>query len=151
MRSYTAVDQFWEKREAPLDDRAIQQHVRALAVTLNAARRAPLAACPEEEIRAVLSEAQGLCAEADTLPASLEWFCGNGRVAEALFAALLPAERKSRFRLPAREDGVPRVRVLLHEIVRHSDAALTEKRLTDCLSAFDEVRALEMSELWAVP
>ena len=35
--------------------------------------------------------------------------------------------------------------------MRHSDAAIDERRLCACLSAFDEVRALEMNELWAAP
>ncbi len=152
MRLNTAEDQFWEKREAPLDDRAMQQHARALAVTLAAPRRTPLALCPEEEYRAVMNAARRLSAETETLPAPLEWLCANGRVAEALFAVLTPPRREGgRFRLPAGENGLPRIQALLMDVVRHSDAPVTAERLTGCLAAFDEVRALEMAELWAAP
>jgi len=148
MRPISAGDPFWEKQEAPLDDRAIQQHVRALAVTLNAARRAPLSVCRAEVCRALMDEARRLAEETETLPASLEWLCENGRVAGAFFAALTPGRSQP---LPARRDGVPRIQALLTEVVRHSDAPLTPERLTGCIRAFDEVRALEMNELWAVP
>lgn len=151
MRLNTAVEENPAKREAPLDDKAMQQHARSLAVTLNAPRRAPLITCPEEAFHVALSEARRLAGEADALSAPLEWLCGNGRVADALFAALVPKKARRPVRLPAREDGTPRVQALLEEIVRHTGGALTAERLIDCLCAFDEVRALEMSELWAVP
>ena len=148
MRGNSAAYQPWENREVPLDDMAMRQHARALAVTLNAPRRAPLVLCPREEYSAVMREARRLAGETETLPASLEWLRENGRMADSLFAALRPS---ARFSLPAREDGLPRIQALLEEIARHSDAPLTPERLTGCLTAFDEVRALEMNELWAVP
>ncbi|MBO4298021.1 MAG: hypothetical protein J5602_01355, partial [Clostridia bacterium] len=143
MRLNTTPDEAWEKSEAPLDDEAMQQHARALAVTMNAARRAPLILCRKEAYRAVMADARRLAGETETLSAPLEWLCENGRVIDSLFAALVP-EPNRRAKLPAREDGMPRVQALLEEIVRHSGAALTPERLADCLRAFDEVRALEM-------
>ncbi|MBR3504231.1 MAG: DUF3131 domain-containing protein [Clostridia bacterium] len=152
MRPTTWEYQSWDRREAPLDDRAMQQHVRALAVSMNAPRRAPLCVCPEEAFRTALETARALAGETETLAAPLQWLCENGRPAEALFAALAPRRREARrFSLPALPDGKPRVQAALEETVKHGDAPLTEKRLTDCLCAFDEVRALEMAELWAVP
>ena len=152
MPSTTTYFQTWDRREAPLDDQAMQQHLRALAVSLAAPRRAGLLVCPRETFHSALETARHLSDETDTLAAPLAWICENGRAAEALFATLVPSRKAARrFSLPALDGGKPRVQVILEEIVKHGDAALTSQRLTDCLRAFDEVRALEMDELWAVP
>ncbi len=152
MRPIAGNRQTFDKREAPLDDKAMQQHVRALAVSMSSPRRALLKVCPEEGFRGAMETARRLAGETETLAAPLEWLCENGRAAEALFAALAPRPREARrFSLPALPDGTPRIQALLDEITAHGDATLTAARLTDCLRAFDEVRALEMAELWAVP
>ena len=53
-------------------------------------------------------------------------------------------------RLPA-VGRVPRVLVLMREIVALGDTALSGERLLMALRAFDDVQALTMAEIWAVP
>jgi len=135
------------RRSAPLDDAAMEQHVRSLAVSLNPDGHAALKMCARSAVRAPLENARALSPQRDALPASLEWLLENGRLTESfLQAQCLPNPT----RLPA-ANGLPRIQHLMQFLVSHSDASISSERLQRCLSAFDEVRALTMDELWAVP
>ncbi len=150
MRLNNTIDDTWERHEAPLDDKAMGQHMRALAVSLTVDGRAPLAPACKQAFAAMLEEARRLGAETEDLPSALEWLCENGRMMQACFEALLPAWERRPTRLPARGRS-PRIQSVMADIVQRSDAAVSAQRMKDCLMAFDEVRALEMNELWAAP
>ena len=148
MRLNNTMDDTWERHEAPLDDQAMEQHMRALAVTLNADGRAFLDVAPAQAFSDMMTAALRLGAQSESTGAALEWLCENGRLAQSYLSALLPEGRGAP--LPSK-GGKTRIQSLLTELVRHSDAAIDERRLCACLSAFDEVRALEMNELWVAP
>ena len=148
MRLNNTMDDTWERHEAPLDDRAMGQHMRALAVTLNVDGRALLDVAPAQAFSDMMTAALQLSAQSESPGAALEWLCENGRLAQSYISALLPEGRG--VLLPSK-GGKTRIQSLLTELVRHSDAAIDERRLCACLSAFDEVRALEMNEIWAAP
>ncbi|MDY2873201.1 MAG: glucoamylase family protein [Eubacteriales bacterium] len=148
MRLNNTMDDTWERHEAPLDDRAMGQHMRALAVTLNVDGRSFLDVAPAQAFSDMMTTALRLGAQSESVGAALEWLCENGRLAQSYISALLPEGRGAS--LPSK-GGKTRIQSLLTEVVRHSDAAIDERRLCACLSAFDEVRALEMNELWAAP
>ena len=147
MRSIPIRDHEWTMRGAPLDDQAIQQHIRSLALMLNPDGRSPLKSCSASALRAVLTESQSLAGSAPVPCASLEWLLENGRITETM---LLPLLRPAGAALPS-VGGMPRVRRIMQELVRHGDGLVTEQRLTDCLIAFDEVRSLTMDEIWSAP
>ncbi len=146
MRPIPPID-YEQQRGAPLDDAAMEQHIRSLAVSLNTDGEAAVRFRPAAALKAPLHEAVRLAREAESLPAALEWLMENGRLAEAFMLSL---RKDSSPRLPA-AGGTARILHIARAIVRHSDALITLPRLTACLTAFDEVRALTMDELWAVP
>ncbi len=147
MRSIPFFDHEWNRRGAPLDDDAMQQHMRSFALTLNPDGETALRFCSRSSIRDQLISAQNLTG-GDLPPcALLEWLLENGRIAESLLLALRPSGSIS---LPA-SGSAPRILHIARELVRHSDGLVTEDRLTGCLIAFDEVRSLVMDELWAAP
>jgi len=147
MRSIPIRDHEWTLRCAPLDDQAMQQHIRSLALTLNPDGKSAQRPSSAAALRAVLTESQSLAGGATAPCASLEWLLDNGRIAETM---LLPLLRPAAPSLPAIH-GMPRVSRIMQELVRHGDGLITEQRLTDCLIAFDEVRSLTMDEIWSVP
>ncbi len=136
-----------QQRGAPLDDAAMQQHMRSLAVSLNPDSAAHLKGCTRASLRAPLRTARALSDGSDSLPAALEWLIENGRLIEA-FALSMGCSSPQK--LPAVR-GVPRITLIMRELVACSDAHITAERLCASLAAFDEVRALNMDELWAVP
>ncbi len=136
-----------ETHGAPLDDAAMEQHIRALAVSLNIDGEAALKPSSRTAVRAQLRAARTLAVETESLPASLEWLMENGRLVEAFSQSLSNAPAK---KLPAVQ-GTARIRIIMQELVSHGDALVSSERLTRCLIAFDEVRSLTMDELWAVP
>lgn len=78
---------------------------------------------------------------------AMEWLLDNARMVEARAAAV---GREKTERLPA-HGGVPRLLTLMHELVVHSDARISEERLMRSVRAFDEVQGLKMRELWKIP
>lgn len=150
MRLNNTMEDCWERHEAPLDDKAMGQHMRALAVSLTVDARAALSTGSRQAFSALVASARRLAAETETLPSALEWLCENGRLTLSYMEGLLPREERTSSLLPA-QNGCARIERIVREIARHSDSAVSAQRLMDCLTAFDEVRALEMNELWAVP
>ncbi len=147
MRPNSVKEDQWQQRSAPLDDAAMQQHLRSLAVSLNPDGEIRLKCCSAAAIRAPLHAARSLSSPNASLPAALEWLIDNGRLIEAFTLSLChPISR----RLPA-AGHTTRISRIMQTLIRHSDAHITAERLCDGLSAFDEVRALTMDELWAVP
>lgn len=137
----------WDVRQdAQLSDSAMEQHARALAVNMRvdgAARRSGAgiaAALRRLRIRAVRLANQ----QEPTM--AMEWLLDNARLVEERAAAI----KKRSERLPA-GGGVPRLIILMHELVAHSDANVGQERLMRTVRAFDEVQGLTMRELWEVP
>lgn len=151
MRLNNTMEDSWERHEAPLDDKAMGQHMRALAVSLTVDGRAALSTGSRQAFSALIASARRLAAETETLPSALEWLCENGRLTQSYMEGLLPETARRRSTLLPSQNGYARIERIVSEIARHSDAAVSAQRLMDCLTAFDEVRALEMNELWAVP
>jgi len=70
-------DHSYRQRGAPLDDAAMEQHVRALAVSLHPSGRAAIKAPSLHSICAPLAAARSLADDQDVLPVSLEWLLEN--------------------------------------------------------------------------
>lgn len=137
----------WEQRGLPLDDAAMQQRIRSLAVSLNPDGEKALTFRSLLSVRAPLKAARSLSLNALSLSASLEWLLDNGRLVEAFVRSLCCPNAK---KLPA-SGNTPRVQRIMKELVVSGEARITESRLIDCLISFDEVRALKMEEIWAAP
>ena len=147
MRPNTAGKHEWERRAAPLDDLAMEQHIRALAVSLNPDGNAALRFPSDRALHAPLAAVHSLTGGSMPLPSALEWLADNGRMAEALMRAMC---RETGGKLPA-AGGTPRIQQIMREMVRHGDGLVSAERMERSLTAFDEVRALTMRELWAAP
>ena len=147
MRPISSRDTEWTRPGAPLDDAAMEQHVRSLAVRLNTDGLSAVRIPARSALRAPLSAAQSAAGENGDLPASLEWLLENGRMTEVFALTLLPDERP---RLPA-SGGTARIQAISETLIRHSDCLIPPDRLIRCLIGFDEVRALTMDEIWAMP
>ena len=73
MRLNNTMDDTWERHEAPLDDRAMGQHMRARAVTLNVDGRAFLDVAPAQAFSDKMTTALRLGAQSESVRAAIEW------------------------------------------------------------------------------
>ena len=134
---------------AERDDGSLARHMRALAVRLRVNGHARLT-CPARlagKIQALGREAAKTLAESAAATPALERLAQDARIMEAC-AAQAHLDGGARLRAA---DGVPRVLAAMREAVARGDAALSAERLLAALRAFDEVQALSMAEMWAVP
>ena len=134
---------------AERDERSLARHMRSLAVQLRVNGRARLS-CPASlaaHTQALAREAGELLRESANAAATLQRLHQDARIMEACAAQ---ARLDGGVRLPA-VGRVPRVLVLMREIVALGDTALSGERLLLALRAFDDVQALTMAEIWAVP
>ena len=134
---------------AERDEQSLARHMRALAVQLRVDGRARLT-CPRAlaaHIQTLSHEAGVLLRESASATPALERLHQDARIMEAC-AAQARLDGGARLNAVGRE---PRVLVLMREIVSLGDAALSGERMLMALRAFDEVQALTMAELWAVP
>ena len=123
--------------------------MRALAVQLRVDGCARLT-CPKSlaaRIQELSREAGALLRASASATPALERLHQDARIMEAC-AAQARLDGGARLNAVGRE---PRVLVLMREIVSLGDAALSGERMLMALRAFDEVQALTMAELWAVP
>ncbi len=134
---------------AERDERSLARHMRSLAVQLRVNGRARLS-CPASlaaHTQALARAAGELLRESANAAATLQRLHQDARIMEACAAQ---ARLDGGVRLPA-VGRVPRVLVLMREIVALGDTALSGERLLLALRAFDDVQALTMAEIWAVP
>ena len=134
---------------AERDERSLARHMRALAVQLRVDGRARLT-CPASlaaQTQALAREAGGLMRESTNATPALTRLHQDARLMEA---CATQARLDGGVRLPA-VGRVPRLLVLMREVVALGDTALSGERLLLALRAFDDVQALTMAELWAVP
>ena len=134
---------------AERDEQSLARHMRALAVQLRVDGRARLT-CPKSlaaRIQELSREAGALLRESASATPALERLHQDARIMEAC-AAQARLDGGARLSAVGRE---PRVLTLMREIVSLGDAALSGERMLMALRAFDEVQALTMAELWAVP
>ena len=134
---------------AERDERSLARHMRSLAVQLRVDGRARLS-CPASlaaRTQRLSREAGELLRESANATAALQRLHQDARIMEACAAQ---ARLDGGVRLPA-VGRVPRVLVLMREVVALGDTALSGERLLLALRAFDDVQALTMAELWAVP
>jgi cyclic beta-1,2-glucan synthetase len=139
------------------------QHGRSLAETHRAARGGFGAARFFPRIEgniAVLREAHeyiGAMASTgyDISPAA-EWLLDNFHLVEAQLKEIRQGLPRSYYReLPLLQDeplaGLPRIYGVAWAFVAHTDGAFDETLLIEFLSAYEEVRQLNLSEMWALP
>ncbi len=147
MRPIRPKENEYESPGVPLDDAALQQQIRSLALTLNPDGAALLKFPSRAAVHAPLAALRAMTDDAGPLPASAGWLLDSGRLTESLIRSLcLPNAAK----LPS-SGGLPRMQRIAREIIRLSGCLVTADRLAGCLQAFDEVRTLTMAELWAAP
>lgn len=138
----------WEiRRDAQLSDNAMEQHARALAVNMRVDGTARLKICGLSREISEMRQLAGRLMSQQEPTMAMEWLLDNARMVEARAAAV---GREKTERLPA-HGGVPRLLTLMHELVVHSDARISEERLMRSVRAFDEVQGLKMRELWKIP
>ncbi len=138
----------WEiRRDAQLSDNAMEQHARALAVNMRVDGTAQLRICGLSREISKMRQLAGRLMSQQEPTMAMEWLLDNARMVEARAAAV---GREKSERLPA-HGGVPRLLTLMHELVVHSDARISEERLMRAVRAFDEVQGLKMHELWKIP
>ena len=131
------------------DERSLARHMRSLAVQLHVDGRARLS-CPASlaaQTQALAREAGDVLRESACATAALQRLHEDARIMEACAAQ---ARLDGGVRLPA-VGRSPRVLVLMREVVALGDTALSGERLLLALRAFDDVQALTMAEVWAVP
>ncbi len=124
---------------------ALMRRVRALAVTLTASERAPmrLLGARPRALRALAAQVARLSGSPG-VPA-MEWLRDNVRqVGETALSLRRGAP------LPA-SGGMPRVQHLTRTLSAGGDELVTFERLTEAVSAFDEIQPLTMRELWRIP
>jgi cyclic beta-1,2-glucan synthetase len=139
------------------------QHGRSLGVTHRAARagrRAPtffprLRSNIEALREAHLYIGQQASSGYDISPAA-EWLLDNFHLIEAQLREIHEGLPRSYFRtLPMLLDeplaGLPRVYGVAWAFVAHTDGAFDEELLMQFLSAYQETRELNLSEMWALP
>jgi len=139
------------------------QHGRSLAETHRAARAGFGAARFFPRIEgniAALREAHqyiGTLASTgyDISPAA-EWLLDNFHLVEAQLKEIRQGLPRSYYRaLPLLLDeplaGLPRIYGVAWAFVAHTDGAFDESLLVEFLSAYEEVRQLNLSEMWALP
>ncbi len=124
---------------------ALGRRVRALAVTLSAAERAPmrLSGARPRALRLLAAEVARLSG-APGAPA-MEWLRDNVRQVGEGALSLRPGAA-----LPA-SGGCPRVQHLARALVAGGDELITAERLVAAVAAFDEIQPLTMQELWRIP
>jgi len=139
------------------------QHGRSLGETHRAARPSWRAATFFPRLRSnirALREAQHYIGEQvstgyDISPAA-EWLLDNFHLIEAQLKEIHEGLPRSYFRaLPVLQDpplaGLPRVYGVAWAFVAHTDGAFDEDLLMKFLSAYQETRELNLSEMWALP
>src|SRR5450830_1688018 len=139
------------------------QHGRSLGETHRAARASWRAATFFPRLRSnihALREAQHYIGEQvstgyDVSPAA-EWLLDNFHLIEAQLKEIHEGLPRSYFRtLPMLLDeplaGLPRVYGVAWAFVAHTDGAFDEELLMQFLSAYQETRELNLSEMWALP
>jgi len=119
MRSIPIRDHEWSVRGAPLDDAAMQQHIRSLALTLNPDGEAAVHFCTRSAVRAPLIAAQSFPPENPAPCPALQWLLENGRLAESMLLTLRPSGGVP---LPA-IGGTARIQHIARELVRRGERA----------------------------
>jgi len=127
-------------RGCPLRSRALLRRARQNAVRLRETHQALLRATGQNE----------------PLPAAAEWFLDNFYIIdETAQAALKYLPWRYARELPAVASGqyrqLPRVFALAVDLIARTDASLTETEIKDYVNAYQEVDALSIGEVWAVP
>ena len=139
------------------------QHGRSLAETHRARNQPGRAAAffprLNENIR-VLREAQNYIADQARggylVSPAAEWLLDNFHLIEAQLSEIYEGLPRRYFRdLPVLIDeplaGLPRVYGVAWAFVAHTDGAFDEDLLTHFLSAYQQIRQLNLGELWALP
>jgi cyclic beta-1,2-glucan synthetase len=139
------------------------QHGRSLGETHRAAAAARFAPTffprLQDNIRALRQAHRYIGAQAatgyDVSPAA-EWLLDNFHLIEAQLKEIHEGLPRSYFRaLPVLLDeplaGLPRVYGVAWAFVAHTDGAFDEALLAQFLNAYQETRALSLSEIWALP
>lgn len=134
---------------AERDDRSLTRHMRSLAVQLRVDGRARLT-CPgylATQTQELAREAGEVLLESASATPTLLRLHQDARIMEACAAQ---ARLDGGVRLPA-VGRVPRILIVMREVLALGDTALSGERLKLALRAFDDVQALTMAELWAAP
>ena len=139
------------------------QHGRSLGETHRAARASGRAASFFPRLRSNIDALRaahryiGIQASTgyDISPAA-EWLLDNFHLIEAQLKEIHEGLPRSYFRtLPVLQDeplaGLPRVYGIAWAFVAHTDGAFDEELLVQFLSAYQETRELNLSEMWALP
>jgi len=139
------------------------QHGRSLAETHRAVQGASASAPFFPRIHsniAVLREAHGyigaLASTGYDISPAAEWLLDNFHLVEAQLKEIRQGLPRSYYRaLPMLQDeplaGLPRIYGVAWAFVAHTDGAFDETLLIEFLSAYEEVRQLNLSEMWALP
>ncbi len=137
------------RRDVPLDEQAMIAYARTLAQALkiDGAAHLRMRAIRPSALRRLSEEAHGLTGPETAGTPAMEWLMDNARLIESQMHTLCADKGE---RLPAAQ-GVPRIQLLMRELVKHGDALVDKARLMGTLQAFDEVVPLRMAELWAAP
>lgn len=91
----------------------------------------------------------------DSVPAS-EWFLDNFYLLKDLWLDIkknLPRryERELPCLASGEEQGVPRIFILMREIIEHTDSQVKGELLRDFVNAYQSIQPLTSGELWALP
>jgi cyclic beta-1,2-glucan synthetase len=139
------------------------QHGRSLAETHRAdkagSRRAKFFPRIKSNIAALREAHHYIGVQARTgydISPAAEWLLDNFHLVEAQLKEINEGLPRSYFRdLPMLQDeplaGLPRVYGVAWAFVAHTDGAFDESLLTHYLTAYEEVRQLNLSEMWALP
>lgn len=136
-------------RAAPGGEPVAEKRMRMLAMDLRVDSRAQLY-FPRREIRqlrVLARRAHAMSEECRALAPAMEWLNDNARRMEAY---CVEARAGRGGRLPAVR-GLPRVALIARSLLEGGDVSLAQEGLERALLAFDDVQALGMAELWAVP
>ena len=153
----------WPVRSEIFGLQRFAQHGRSLGETHRVAtsRSSPTTFSPRLQNNiAMLREAHhyiGIQASSgyDIVPAA-EWLLDNFHLIEAQLKEIHEGLPRSYFRtLPMLIDpplaGLPRIYGVAWAFVAHTDGAFDDELLTHFLTAYQEVRELKLSEMWALP
>ena len=139
------------------------QHGRSLGTTHRAARSSSRAEAffprLRSNIRALRQAHRYIGEQASTgydISPAAEWLLDNFHLIEAQLKEIHEGLPRSYFRsLPMLIDeplaGLPRIYGVAWAFVAHTDGAFDEELLTQFLSAYQETRELDLSEMWALP
>ena len=131
------------------DDGVLTRRMREAAVRLSVdgRTRLGLSRAALEELRSLNRQAEALRCGLNDAGTALERLLQDGRLMEACAEqARLDGVRD----LPASE-GAARIGMVLEALCGRGEVRLTRERLLLAVASFDDVQALEMAELWAVP